>query len=76
MRRSYEYINLSKEFDHKKYNQELHHVKYYDGKRIQKFYKYFDCSEIMVEDQDICDHDLRKNIKIIASLLIFFRVSF
>ena len=34
----FEYVNSSKYFDYKNFNQKLHHVKYCNEKRKQKFY--------------------------------------
>ena len=32
---SFEYINTSKKFDYKKYNQKRHHVQHYDGRQVK-----------------------------------------
>ena len=45
----------------------IHNERHYDGKLKRKFYSCFDLfSEVMVADHDICDHDLRKEIKMLA----------
>ena len=57
-------------------NQRFHHVKCYDEQRKQNFYKSIFFSETMVTEYGVCDHDLRKEIKILVKLFLFSIIVF